>query len=100
MARSSKVRIKQGRTTGPSEAKIFMTGRSQAVRLPKEFRLPGDSVQVRRLGDSIVLTPKTRGRWPGLFAALDSFPRDFILERIQNQKERRGLKELFENPES
>lgn len=38
-------------------AKLFMNGRSQAVRLPKEFRLPGDKVRVRREGDNIVLVP-------------------------------------------
>ena len=36
-------------------AKIFMHGRSQAVRLPKEFRLPGKEVRVRRMGKAIVL---------------------------------------------
>ena len=38
-------------------AKIFMHGRSQAVRLPKEFRLPGKEVRVRRVGNAVVLEP-------------------------------------------
>ena len=38
-------------------AKIFMHGRSQAVRLPLAFRLPGDRVRVRRLGRGILLEP-------------------------------------------
>lgn len=38
-------------------AKIFKHGRSQAVRLPKEFRLPGKEVRVRRLGNGILLEP-------------------------------------------
>jgi antitoxin VapB len=38
-------------------AKIFMHGRSQAVRLPKEFRLPGKEVRVRKEGDSVILEP-------------------------------------------
>jgi antitoxin VapB len=38
-------------------AKIFMHGRSQAVRLPKEFRLPGKEVRVRRVGDAVLLEP-------------------------------------------
>ena len=38
-------------------AKIFMTGRSQAVRLPKAFRMPGIEVRVSRDGDKIVLEP-------------------------------------------
>ena len=36
-------------------AKIFMHGRSQAVRLPKEFRLPGKEVRVTRVGDAVLL---------------------------------------------
>lgn len=38
-------------------AKIFMHGRSQAVRLPKEFRLPGDRVRVTRHGAGVLLQP-------------------------------------------
>jgi antitoxin VapB len=38
-------------------AKIFMHGRSQAVRLPKEFRLPGKEVRVRRIGRAVLLEP-------------------------------------------
>ncbi len=40
-------------------AKLFMHGRSQAVRLPKEFRLPGVEVRVSRMGDKVVLEPLT-----------------------------------------
>ncbi len=38
-------------------AKLFMHGRSQAVRLPKEFRMPGNEVRVRRIGRSVLLEP-------------------------------------------
>jgi antitoxin VapB len=38
-------------------AKLFMHGRSQAVRLPKEFRLPGKEVRVRRIGQGVLLEP-------------------------------------------
>ncbi len=38
-------------------AKLFRNGRSQAVRLPKEFRFEGDRVSVRRVGDAVVLQP-------------------------------------------
>ena len=43
---------------------LFMNGRSQAVRLPKEFRLPGKRVAVRRLGDGILLEPIKDESWP------------------------------------
>lgn len=42
---------------GKTTAKLFMHGRSQAVRLPKEFRLPGKEVRVRRVGNAVLLEP-------------------------------------------
>lgn len=80
-----------------SEAKVFMTGRSQAVRLPKEYRVSGDSVFVKRFGTGILLIPKTSDRWSAAFAALDEFPRDFELPRDQQQQDRPGLEDLFPN---
>jgi antitoxin VapB len=78
-----------------AEAKVFMTGRSQAVRLPKAYRVTGDSVYVKHLGHGILLLPKTGDRWAGLFEALDQFPRNFTLARNQKQKKRAGLENLF-----
>lgn len=54
-----------------SIAKVFMSGRSQAVRLPKEFRLPGSEVRIRRVGDAIVLEPIQDLR--SVFDQLDEF---------------------------
>ena len=48
-------------------AKLFNTGGSQAVRLPKEFRFEGDEVFVEREGDAVILKPKTKRRWPKRF---------------------------------
>jgi antitoxin VapB len=86
---------KAGARRAVAEAKVFMTGRSQAVRLPKEYRVTGNSVYVKRLGNSIVLIPKTDDRWAGLFAALEEFPRDFVLVRRQHQAPRADLDKLF-----
>lgn len=83
---------------GIAEAKVFMTGRSQAVRLPKEFRVSGDTVGIKRLGQDILLIPKKENRWADFFAALEEFSRsgpEFTLERDQRQ-ERPGLDRLFE----
>jgi antitoxin VapB len=45
-------------TLGESSiGKIFMNGRSQAVRLPRQFRLPGTQVRIRRVGNGILLEP-------------------------------------------
>ena len=43
---------------------LFMNGRSQAVRLPKELRLPGKEVSIRRLGDGVLIEPITEMVWP------------------------------------
>jgi antitoxin VapB len=54
-------------------AKLFKHGRSQAVRLPKEFRLPGKEVRVRRLDRGVLLEPVERDRetMEALFAKID-----------------------------
>lgn len=41
-----------------------MNGRSQAVRLPKDLRLPGKEVSIRRLGDGVLIEPITETTWP------------------------------------
>jgi len=45
-------------------AKLFKNGRSQAVRLPKEFRFEGEEVAIRREGRRVVLEPLPRRAWP------------------------------------
>ena len=45
-------------------AKLFRNGRSQAVRLPKEFRFEGHEVRVRREGEAVVLEPLKARTWP------------------------------------
>jgi hypothetical protein len=45
-------------------AKLFSNGRSQAVRLPKEFRFEGNEVSVRREGDAVILEPLKPRTWP------------------------------------
>ena len=60
-------------------ARLFVNGRSQAVRLPKEFRFEGDRVYVKRVGNAVVLLPYS-GSWEGLFQSLDAFSDDFMEE--------------------
>ncbi len=51
-------------------AKLFMHGRSQAVRLPKEFRLPGKEARVSRVGDKVILEPLEKPKFdPAAFWA-------------------------------
>jgi antitoxin VapB len=61
-------------------AKVFKNGRSQAVRIPKEFRLDTDEVLIERKGKQLVLTPRVARRWrtwAEYFANLDPLPDDF-----------------------
>lgn len=44
----------------PKEAKLFRNNRSQAVRIPVEFELPGDRVLIHREGDKLIIEPATR----------------------------------------
>ena len=69
-------------------AKVFKNGRSQAVRLPKEFRLPGKDVYVRKLDQMIVLLPK-KNPWGALVKSLDRFSADFLSERRQPGPQKR-----------
>jgi antitoxin VapB len=73
-------------------AKLFKSGRSQAVRLPKEFRFEGDEVVVTRLGAAVVLLPKNHD-WEVMFDALDGFGEDFMAEREQPGLQERGFED-------
>lgn len=67
-------------------AKIFMSGRSQAVRLPKELRFSGNSVIARRFGNGVLLLPSD-APWQTMRDALDDFEPGFTLDREQPDKQ-------------
>jgi antitoxin VapB len=60
-------------------ARVFRSGNSQAVRLPKEFRLKAKEVEIFRRGDEIVLREKGRGL-ARAFEILANLPDDFLPE--------------------
>ncbi len=69
-------------------ARIFTTGRSQAVRLPKEFRFDTDTVLVHREGSSVILEPARD--WPeGYVDSFSGVPDDFD-RPAQGRVDRRG----------
>lgn len=70
-------------------ARVFQSGNSQAVRLPKEFRLDVERVEVSREGDAIILRPDrgTSGRWGSLRAAVQ---RGFSADFMQGGREQPG----------
>jgi len=69
-------------------AKLFKNGQSQAVRLPKEFRMAGIEVYIKKQGEAIVLLPK-ESSWATLFDSLNHFERDFKIERNQPGEEQK-----------
>ncbi len=74
-------------------AKLFLNGKSQAVRLPKEFRFRGDQVYIKRMGNAVVLLP-FHDAWKSLTDSLSLFSPDFMEMREQPDQQSRGS--LFE----
>jgi antitoxin VapB len=76
-------------------ARVFMHGRSQAVRLPLAFRLPGDRVRVRRVKEGILLEPIVTDvdSW---FRELDRFKDVPFMEQGRDQPPMPGEPEAFE----
>lgn len=60
-------------------AKVFTSGGSQAVRLPKEYRFDDDEVYINKVGNVVMLYPKQE-KWANFFAALDMFSDDYLEE--------------------
>ena len=58
-------------------AKIFRSGNSQAVRIPKEFQMEGDEVEILKEGNSLILRPKKKS-WTSLVESLEKFTEDFM----------------------
>ena len=68
----------------PDTARLFMNGRSQAVRLPAAYRFKGAEVLIERRGGAVVLREKTESlgdAMRGFFAVNDPAPKDFLRKR-------------------
>jgi antitoxin VapB len=77
-------------------AKIFWSGRSQAVRLPKEFRFPGEEVRIRRHGSAVILEPVAED-WLWLDSIVGKLDDDFVqaVHEPAEEQERPALEKLF-----
>jgi antitoxin VapB len=75
-------------------AKLFRNGRSQALRLPAEYRFEGSEVYIRRDSDTgdVILSRRPES-WRELFSRLDSFevPEDFLADRGDAPPQKRKL---------
>ena len=69
-------------------AKLFASGRSQAVRLPKDYRFRGTEVAVRHFGSGVLLLPLDEP-WQLLLEALNEFEDGFELAREQPPQQTR-----------
>ena len=69
-------------------AKLFQSGRSQAVRLPKEYRFQGSEVAVKHFCNGVLLLP-IEDPWQMLEAGLEAFDPGFVLSREQPEQQMR-----------
>ncbi len=76
-------------------AKLFMNGRSQAVRLPKGFRFEGGEVFVKKVGNAVLLLPH-RHSWEALYESLEAFSEDFMEKRGQPTGEQARTEASFD----
>ncbi len=74
----------------PRIAKIFMNGRSQAVRLPKEYRFDSDEVYISKQGSSVLITEK-KPDWDQFFDSKPAFDDDFLNDRLDAQPQERDF---------
>jgi len=72
-------------------AKLFKNGRSQAVRLPKEFRLPGSEVYIERRGSLVILRPMAKLDWEEFFSRPSPVPPDFLQDRKNLKLKKRRI---------
>lgn len=78
-------------------AKVFWSGRSQAIRLPKEFRFDADRVRIRRRGNAVILEPLAHD-WEWLDKLTSKLDGDFVeaVNEQPAQQDRAALNEFFE----
>jgi antitoxin VapB len=78
-------------------AKIFINGRSQAVRLPKAYRFEGKEVYLKKVPQGILIMPKDKSVWGVWEKNLKKYDKPFMTDRNQpdSQQKRDGLNDLF-----
>jgi antitoxin VapB len=79
-------------------AKLFINGRSQAVRLPKTYRFEGKEVYIKKVSQGILIMPKDQSVWGAWEENLKKYDEPFMTDRNQpdSQQERDGLNDLFD----
>ncbi|RMA93227.1 antitoxin [Hydrogenothermus marinus] len=71
-------------------AKVFKNGRSQAIRIPKEYRVDTDEVYIEKIGDTLIIIPKKKNKWDIMKDAVKEL-KNFEFERNQPKIQERDL---------
>lgn len=79
-------------------AKLFLNGRSQAVRLPKSYRFEGNEVYIKKVSGGVLILPKDKTIWDVWERNLKKYDTPFMFDRNQpqSQQKRAGLDEIFD----
>ena len=79
-------------------AKLFINGRSQAVRLPKSYRFEGKEVYVKKVSEGVLLLPKDQTIWDAWERNLQKYDSPFMVDRKQpkSQQHREDLDDVFD----
>ncbi len=79
-------------------AKLFINGKSQAVRLPKRYRFEGSEVYIKKVSDGVLLLPKDATVWDVWEKNLSKYETPFMTERDQpiQQQKRDTFKNVFD----
>ena len=73
-------------------AKVFQNGRSQAIRIPKEFRMEESEVYIEKIGDTLIIKPTKTDKWDSFFKSLDGVDTtNFLDDRVQLPHQNREL---------
>lgn len=73
-------------------AKVFQNGRSQAIRIPKEFRVDDSEVYIEKIGDTLIIKPTKTDKWDSFFHSLDNVDTTGFLDtRIDLPLQKREL---------
>jgi antitoxin VapB len=77
-------------------AKLFMSGRSQAIRLPKEFRMEGEEVSIQKSGNTLIIIPKTfQDSWGDWYESFNKMSGTLPeREDLQTQQEREAFNDF------
>ncbi len=72
--------------------KVFQNGRSQAIRIPKEFRVDCDEVYIEKVDNTLIIKPKESNKWDNFFNNLEKVDTsDFLSDRNQPKAQERDL---------